>query len=93
MRGEIAQFLTHLAVDGQVSPSTQNQAFSALLFLYRDVLQVDPGRIVGEHGCGGGRTGRRSSRSSSAGRRCGGYSMCLARETTDAHPRFASSHA
>ena len=44
---EIAQFLTHLAVDGQVSPSTQNQAFSALLFLYRDVLQVDPGRIAG----------------------------------------------
>jgi integron integrase len=44
---EITQFLTHLAVEGQVSPSTQNQAFSALLFLYRDVLQVDPGRIAG----------------------------------------------
>src|SRR5262249_31955479 len=31
----------------RVSASTQNQAFSALLFLYRDVLQVDPGRIDG----------------------------------------------
>lgn len=47
MRGEINQFLTHLAVEGQVAASTQNQAFCALLFLYRDVLQVDPGRIAG----------------------------------------------
>ena len=44
---EINQFLTHLAVEGQVAASTQNQAFCALMFLYRDVLQVDPGRIVG----------------------------------------------
>jgi integron integrase len=44
---EINQFLTHLAVDGHVSASTQNQAFCAILFLYRDVLQVDPGRIAG----------------------------------------------
>src|SRR4029453_15909449 len=44
---EINQFLTHLAVAGRVSASTQNQAFCALLFLYRDVLQVDPGRIAG----------------------------------------------
>ena len=29
---EIEAFLTHLAVDGQVSASTQNQALSALLF-------------------------------------------------------------
>ena len=42
---EIAQFLTHLAVEGQVSPSTQNQAFSALLFLYRDVLQTVGARV------------------------------------------------
>ena len=34
----VAQFLSHLAVHGQVSASTQNQAFSALLFLYREVL-------------------------------------------------------
>jgi site-specific recombinase XerD len=44
---EINAFLTHLAVDGHVSASTQNQAFSALLFLYQQVLEVDPGRIAG----------------------------------------------
>jgi site-specific recombinase XerD len=37
---EIAAFLTHLAVDQQVAASTQNQALSALLFLYRDVLNT-----------------------------------------------------
>jgi hypothetical protein len=35
---EIKAFLTHLAVKEQVAASTQNQAFSALLFLYREVL-------------------------------------------------------
>ena len=40
---EIEAFLTHLAVDRKVSPSTQNQAFSALLFLYKEVLGVDLG--------------------------------------------------
>jgi integron integrase len=44
---EINQFLTHLAVAGHVAASTQNQAFSALLFLYKTVLEVDPGRIAG----------------------------------------------
>ena len=39
--GEVEQFLTHLAVAGKVSASTQNQAKSALLFLYRDVLSTD----------------------------------------------------
>jgi integron integrase len=38
---EITTFLTHLAVDRKVSASTQNQALQALLFLYRDVLQMD----------------------------------------------------
>jgi len=38
---EVEQFLTDLAVDGNVSASTQNQAKSALLFLYRDVLSID----------------------------------------------------
>jgi hypothetical protein len=38
---EINAFLTHLAVDGQVAASTQNQAFSALLFLFREVLQAE----------------------------------------------------
>jgi site-specific recombinase XerD len=36
---EIEAFLTHLAVDGNVASSTQNQALSALLFLYRNVLK------------------------------------------------------
>ena len=35
---EITRFLSSLAVDSQVSASTQTQALSALLFLYRDVL-------------------------------------------------------
>ena len=39
--GEVEQFLTHLAVEGKVSASTQNQAKSALLFLYRDVLAIE----------------------------------------------------
>jgi len=37
---EIEAFLTHLAVDRKVSASTQNQAFNALLFLYREVLEL-----------------------------------------------------
>jgi integron integrase len=35
---EVAGYLSHLASSRQVSASTQNQAFSALLFLYREVL-------------------------------------------------------
>jgi integron integrase len=38
---EVQAFLTHLAVERRVSPSTQNQAKGALLFLYRHVLAVD----------------------------------------------------
>lgn len=37
---QIEQFLTDLAVTRNVSPSTQNQALSAILFLYREVLDV-----------------------------------------------------
>lgn len=36
---EITEFLTHLAVQKRVAASTQNQAFSALLFLYQQVLE------------------------------------------------------
>jgi len=36
---EITEFLTHLAVQRNVAASTQNQAFSALLFLYQRVLE------------------------------------------------------
>ena len=38
---EIEAFLTHLAVDHNVAASTQNQALSALIFLYREVLQQE----------------------------------------------------
>ena len=38
---EIEQFLTYLAVERKVSPATQNQAFSALLFLYKEVFGID----------------------------------------------------
>lgn len=38
---EVEQFLTALAVHGRVAASTQAQALSALLFLYREVLGVD----------------------------------------------------
>nr|WP_186412490.1 phage integrase N-terminal SAM-like domain-containing protein [Candidatus Propionivibrio aalborgensis] len=38
--GEVEAFLSNLAVNGRVSASTQNQALSALLFLYREVLEI-----------------------------------------------------
>jgi hypothetical protein len=38
---EVTQFLTALAVQARVAASTQNQALSALLFLYREVLGVE----------------------------------------------------
>ena len=37
-KSEVSQFLTHLAVNRKVAASTQNQALSALLFLYSHVL-------------------------------------------------------
>jgi len=44
---DIERFLSALAVDRQVSASTQNQALAAVLFLYRDVLHRDPGWVEG----------------------------------------------
>jgi integron integrase len=38
---EVEAFLTHLAVERNVAASTQNQALSALLFLYREVLKIE----------------------------------------------------
>ncbi len=38
---EVSAFLTHLAVDKHVSASTQNQALSAVLFLYKRVLNIE----------------------------------------------------
>ncbi|MBW4623329.1 MAG: integron integrase [Cyanosarcina radialis HA8281-LM2] len=38
---EIEAFLSYLAIEGKVAASTQNQALSALLFLYREVLKQE----------------------------------------------------
>ena len=38
---EVEAFLTHLAADRQLAASTQNQAFSAVLFLYQKVLRIE----------------------------------------------------
>ena len=38
---DVKDFLTHLAADCHVSPSTQNQAFNAILFFYRYILEKD----------------------------------------------------
>ena len=46
---EVEAFLTHLAVNEHVAASTQNQALSALLFLYREVLKQDLGPVDAFH--------------------------------------------
>ena len=46
---EVEAFLNMLANERQVSPSTHNQALSALLFLYREVMAVDRKRPVIPH--------------------------------------------
>ena len=49
---EIERFLTFLAVDEEVSASTQNQAFNAIYYLYADILRIDLGdlgQIVRSH--------------------------------------------
>ncbi|MCP4673245.1 MAG: integron integrase [Desulfobacula sp.] len=42
---EIERFLEFLAVKQKVAASTQNQALSAILFLFKEVLKIDPGWI------------------------------------------------
>lgn len=42
---EIAEFLSYLAVERKVSASTQNQALNALVFLYKQVLQISLGNF------------------------------------------------
>ncbi len=42
---KIEAFLSELAVEGNEAVSTQNQAFNALLFVYREVLGVEVGKI------------------------------------------------
>src|SRR2546423_15444194 len=44
---EITEFLTHLAREGRVAASTQNQALSSLLFLYREVVGHEIGWLDG----------------------------------------------
>ena len=44
---EVGAFLTHLAREGKVAASTQNQALSALLFLYKEVLKQEFGWLEG----------------------------------------------
>jgi integron integrase len=43
---DVEAFLTHLAVDLKVSASTQNQALSSLLFLYKEVLEMEIGWLA-----------------------------------------------
>jgi len=38
---EIEEYLTFLATKKRVSPTTQNQAFNAILFLYKEILGID----------------------------------------------------
>ena len=40
---EIEAYLTHLAVERKVAAATQNQALNAIVFLYKQVLEIDPG--------------------------------------------------
>jgi integron integrase len=43
--GDVKDFLSYLALTKRVSSSTQNQAFNALLFLFRDVLKTELGDL------------------------------------------------
>ncbi len=63
---EVNSFLTYLAVERHVAASTQNQALSALLFLYKDVLDRpldDFGAVVRRTGPSGCRWCSRETRS------------------------------
>jgi integron integrase len=44
---EIREFLTHLAVDREIAPATQNQALAAILFLFNRVLRKQVGYVEG----------------------------------------------
>lgn len=44
---EVAHFLNYLANSEKVSASTQNQALSAIIFLYRQILQIELGEMPG----------------------------------------------
>jgi hypothetical protein len=38
---KIKKFLTHLAIQANVAPATQNQAMNALIFLYKKILKIE----------------------------------------------------
>ena len=65
---EISAFLNHLATDGRVSASTQNQALHALLFLNRHILGRDmvSFRALHRQSVGGGCRGGALKRDSKA---------------------------
>ena len=42
---QVTEYLSHLAIDRKVAASTQNQAFNALLFLFRRVLEKELGEV------------------------------------------------
>jgi integrase len=44
--GEIERWLSHLATDGKVAAATQRQALNAIIFLYREVLDIELGEIA-----------------------------------------------
>src|SRR5438874_669575 len=44
---EFGAFLTYLALQRNVTSSTQNQAFNALIFLYKQVLKIELGKLEG----------------------------------------------
>jgi integron integrase len=46
-QADVKNFLSHLALKQKVSSSTQNQAFNALLFLFREVLKENLGDLSG----------------------------------------------
>lgn len=55
---EVRAFLTHLALVEKVSVSTQNQAFSALLLLFREVLRLRVKDLVFDAGLVAVRSGK-----------------------------------
>ena len=44
-KDEMEAYLTYLAVEKNMAPSTQNQAFNAILFLYREILDIDTSKF------------------------------------------------
>jgi len=87
---EVIAFLTHLAHEGNVAASTQNQALSVLLFLYKEVLKEEIGWLEGVE-----QTGHRSEEPAglSQTRGCDGARPSKAPVSleTPARPRPSSS--